>query len=403
VADSRAPGAGISGGGTHVPPPLHPRVSVYLDHAATTPLSEAARAAMEPFLAERFGNASEPHRFGLAARRGLEEARAAVAGLLDAEPRQVVFTSGGSEADNQGVFGLAGAEPGRLVVSAIEHPAVREPARELERRGFEVAWAPVDGDGVVDADAFAELVQPGDRLAAVMWANNVTGAVQPVARLAAVAAERGVRFHCDAVQAAASFAVGLGVEGIETLALSAHKLGGPKGVGCLVARHPGRVAPLVFGGGQEGGLRSGTENVAGIAGFAAALAATRAAADRRAALRARLEAALPDGASVVSAGAERLPGHALVLVSGVRAELLVLALDRAGYAVAAGSACAAGDAEPSHVLVAQGLSAEDARSVVRVSLGLETTAAEVDGFGAAFAAAVAQLRRGGLEGIAAAV
>ena len=378
-------------------------MSVYLDHAATTPLSEEARAAMEPFLAEEFGNASEPHRFGLAARKGLEDARARLAALLAAEPAQVVFTSGGSEADNQAVFGLAGQPPGRLVVSAIEHPAVREPARELERRGFDVAWAPVDREGVVDVDAFAELVRPGDRLAAVMWANNVTGAVQPVARLAAVAAERGVPFHCDAVQAAASFPVGLGVEGVETLALSAHKLGGPKGVGCLLVRHAERVPPLVFGGGQEHGLRSGTENVPGIAGFAAALAATRSAQDRRAGLRAHLEAALPPGVRVVSSAAERLPGHALVLVPGVRAELLVLALDRAGYAVAAGSACAAGDAEPSHVLVAQGISAQDARSVVRISLGPGTTAADVDGFQGAFAAAVEQLRRGGLEGIAAAV
>lgn len=378
-------------------------MTVYLDHAATTPLSPAARTAMEPFLAGEFGNASEPHRFGRAARAALEDARRRVAELLDAGPEQVVFTSGGSEADNQAVFGLAGEAPGRLVVSAIEHPAVREPARELERRGFEVVWVAVDGDGVVDADAFAELVRPGDRLAAVMWANNVTGAVQPVAALAAAAADRGVAFHCDAVQAAAALPVGLGVAGVETLALSAHKLGGPKGVGCLVARTPARVPPLVFGGGQEGGLRSGTENVPGIAGFAAALAATRSAADGRAGLRARLEAALPAGASVVSGRAERLPGHSLVLVPGVRAELLVLALDRAGYAVAAGSACAAGDADPSHVLVAQGVSAQDARSVVRISIGLGTTMTDLDGFAAAFAVCVERLRRGGLEGMAAAV
>jgi cysteine desulfurase len=378
-------------------------MTVYLDHAATTPLADGARAAMEPFLTGEFGNASEPHRFGRAARSALEGARARVAALLDAEPGQIVFTSGGSEADNQAVFGLAGAARGRVVVSAIEHPAVREPARELERRGFEVAWAPVDADGVVDVDAFAALVRPGDRLAAVMWANNVTGAVQPVARLAGIAAERGVPFHCDAVQAAASFAVGLGVAGVETLALSAHKLGGPKGVGCLAVRSPRALPPLVYGGGQEGGLRSGTENVPGIVGFAAALDAMRAADDRRAERRARVEAALPSGTSVVSAGAERLVGHVLILVPGVRAELLVLALDRAGYAVAAGSACAAGDAEPSHVLVAQGMSAQDARSVVRVSLGPRTTVAEVDGFAAAFAACVERLRQGGLEGVAAAV
>jgi len=378
-------------------------VSVYLDHAATTPLGAEARAAMEPYLSERFGNASEPHAYGREARVALEAARATLAELLDAEPGQVVLTSGGSEADNQAVFGLAGAGPGRIVVSAIEHPAVREPARELERRGFEVAWAPVDGDGVIDAGAFEALVRPGDRLAAAMWANNVTGAVQPVERLASAAAQAGVPFHCDAVQAAASFPVGLRSSGAATLALSAHKLGGPKGVGCLVAREPGRIPPLVWGGGQERGLRSGTENIPGAVGFAAALAASRATDDRRAALRDRLETALAGEITVVSAGAERLPGHLLALVPGIRAELLVLALDRAGYAVAAGSACAAGDAEPSHVLVAQGLSARDARSVVRVSLGPGTTEAEVDGFAAALAGCLGRLREGGLEGVAAAV
>ena len=371
-------------------------MSVYLDHAATTPLGPEARAAMEPYLSERFGNASEPHAYGRAARAALEAARATLADLLDAEPGQVVLTSGGSEADNQAVFGLAGAEPGRIVVSAVEHPAVREPARELERRGFEVAWAPVDGDGVIDAGAFEALVRPGDRLAAAMWANNVTGAVQPVERLASAAAEAGVPFHCDAVQAAASFPVGLCSSGAATLALSAHKLGGPKGIGCLVAREPGRIPPLVWGGGQERGLRSGTENIPGAVGFAAALAATRAAGDRRAALRERLEAALEGEVTVVSAGAERLPGHLLALVPGIRAELLVLALDREGYAVAAGSACAAGDAEPSHVLVAQGMSARDARSVVRISLGPGTTEAEVDGFAAAFTGCLGRLREGGL-------
>jgi len=371
-------------------------VSVYLDHAATTPLAPEARQAMEPYLSERFGNASEPHAYGREARAASRATRATLAELLDAEPGQVVLTSGGSEADNQAVLGLPGTEPGRIVVSAIEHPAVREPARELERRGFEVAWAPVDGDGVIDVEAFERLVRPGDRLAAAMWANNVTGAVQPVERLAAVAAEAGVPFHCDAVQAAASFPVGLRSSGAATLALSAHKLGGPKGVGCLVAREPGRIPPLVWGGGQERGLRSGTENIPGAVGFAAALAATRAAEDRRAAMRDRLEAALAGDIAVVSAGAERLPGHLLALVTGIRAELLVLALDREEYAVAAGSACAAGDAEPSHVLVAQGMSARDARSVVRVSLGPGTTEAEVDGFAAAFRGCLGRLREGGL-------
>lgn len=375
---------------------------VYLDHAATTPLSLEARAAMEPFLSERFGNPSEPHGPGRVARAALEAARGRLAELLDAEPGQVVLTSGGSEADNQAVFGFAGGAPGRLVVSAVEHPAVREPALELERRGFEVAWAPVDAEGVVDGDAFEALLRPGDRLAAVMWANNVTGVLQPVERLAAAAAAMQIPFHCDAVQAAASLPVGLRASGAASLALSAHKLGGPKGVGCLVAREPSALPPLIFGGGQEHGLRSGTENVPGAVGFAAALEAARAAEDRRRELRGRLERSLPAGVEVVSAGAERLPGHLLLLVPGIRAELLVLALDRAGFAVAAGSACSSADAEPSHVLIAQGMAANDTRSVLRISLGLGTTAVEVDGFAVALAAAVDALRAGALEGLAAA-
>ncbi len=368
--------------------------AVYLDHAATTPLGPAAWEAMRPLLDEGFGNASEPHELGRQARSALEGARARVAELLGAAPAQVVFTSGGTEADNQAVFGLAGAAPGRIVVSAIEHPAVREPALELARRGFEVAWAPVDGRGVVSVDTLVELVRPGDRLCAVMWANNVTGVIQPVAAVAGVCAAAGVPLHVDAVQAAGSMKVDFGASGAETMALSAHKLYGPKGVGCLLARDPGSIPPLILGGGQEGGLRSGTENVAGIGGFAAALEAAQAEPDERLELRDRLEAGLAAGVSVVSAEAPRLPGHSLLLVEGIRAELLVLALDREGYAVAAGSACASGDAEPSHVLVAQGMSTADARSVIRVSLGRTSSRARVDGFLNALAGCVERLRRG---------
>jgi cysteine desulfurase len=369
---------------------------VYLDHAATTPLAPAVRAAMEPYLGEHFGNASEPHAFGRAARRGLEDARRRVAAALGAEPHQVIFTSGGTEADNQALVALAGEPPGRLVVSAVEHPAVRETALALGRRGFEVVWAPVDADGVVDEDAFAELVREGDRVAAVMWANNVTGALQPVERLARVAAERGVPLHTDAVQAAGSLRLDFAGSGAATMAISAHKVYGPKGVGCLVSREPRALAPILLGGGQEQGLRSGTENVAGAVGMAAALEALLAAADHRAELRDLLESSLPAGVEVLSARAERLPGHALLLLPGVRAELLVLALDRAGFAVAAGSACASGDVEPSHVLLAQGLRPDEARSAIRVSLGLSTTPVEIEAFAAALAREVERLRSAAL-------
>jgi cysteine desulfurase len=368
---------------------------VYLDHAATSPLCDEAREAMEPYLLDRFGNASEPHAYGRDARAGLERARATIAGLLGCRGDQLIFTSGGSEADNQAVFGLCGRPLGRLVTSAIEHSAVSAPAAELERQGFQVARVGVDRRGVVDAAAFAAAVQPGDRVAAVMWANNVTGAVQPVAELASICAERGVPLHVDAVQAAASIPIDFAACGAETLALSAHKLNGPKGVGALVARDPSRIRPLIFGGGQEGGLRSGTENVAGVVGFAAALEAARSRPDQRRRLRERLEAALAD-LSPVSADAERLPGHSLLLVEGVRADLLVLALDQAGFAVSAGSACASGDNQPSPVLLAQGLTPDQARSVIRVSIGIDTSEAEVDAFTAALRRCLERLRAGAL-------
>src|SRR6476469_4322704 len=347
---------------------------VYLDHAATSPLCDEAREAMEPYLLDRFGNASEPHAYGRDARAGLERARSTIAGLLGCRGDQLVFTSGGSEADNQAVFGLCGRPLGRLVTSAIEHSAVSAPAAELERQGFQVARVGVDRNGVVDVAAFAEAVQPGDRVAAVMWANNVTGAVQPVAELGAICAERGVPLHVDAVQAAASIAIDFTACGAETLALSAHKLNGPKGVGALVARDPSRIRPLIFGGGQEGGHRSGTENVAGVVGFAAALEAARSRPDQR----------------------RRLRGHSRLLVEGVRADLLVLALDQAGFAVSAGSACASGDNEPSPVLLAQGLTPDQARSVIRVAIGIDTSEAEVDAFTAALRGCLERLRAGAL-------
>jgi cysteine desulfurase len=369
-------------------------MTAYLDNAATTPLSDAARTAMEPFLSERFGNASEPHRLGRQALAALEDARERLAQAVGAEPHQVIFTSGGTEASNQAVFGLAGRDPGRVVASAIEHSAVREPALELARRGFDVAWAPVDRDGAIVVGEFAELVQAGDRLAAAMWANNVTGVVQPIAELAAICRERDVPLHTDAVQALAGGRLDFAGSGAETMALSAHKVGGPKGVGALIARAPTGIPPLILGGGQEGGRRSGTENVAGIVGFVAAVEDNSKSDPEP--LRDRLESALPERVGAISAAAMRLPGTSLLQLPGIRAELAVLALDRAGFTVSAGSACASGDSSPSHVLIAQGLSPADARCVIRVSIGRATTVADIDGFAAALATTVAALTPGAL-------
>ena len=363
---------------------------IYLDHAATTPLSPAAWRAMEPYLKEHFGNPSEPHAAGRAARAGLDAARESVAATLGCAVGEVVFTGGGSEADNLAVLGRL-ASGGRVVASAIEHPAVREPL--LAYRG-EVAWAPVTADGVVDMAALAALVRPGDALCCVMGANNVTGAIQPVDEIAALCAERGVPLHVDAVQAAAGADV-RALPGASTIAIAAHKMGGPKGVGVLAGPGVASLPAVVRGGGQEHGLRPGTENVAGAAALAAALA-ERQGADAiverhaRAALRDRLEreAGLPGA----SAAARRLPGHALLL-AGVRGDLVVHQLDGDGICVAAGSACAAGSAEPSYVLAAMGIDPTTARGAVRVTLGPESDAAEVDAFLAAFRPARAGLLR----------
>jgi len=354
---------------------------IYLDYAATTPLAPPVLDAMLPFLTERFGNASEPHWAGRAARAGLVDARGRAATVLGVAPHELVFTGGGSEADNMVIMGRTQRAPGRIVASAIEHPAVREPVRALAERGWDVAWAPVDAAGLLDLDAFAELVRPGDALACAMWANNVTGVVQPVAEAAAICAERGVPVHVDAVQAPSGVRVRVGdLPGDVTVTLAAHKLGGPKGVGAVAGRGVSTLQPAIRGGGQERGLRPGTENVAGCVGLATALELRQGATDEwddRAARRDRLVAGT--GLAVAGDGAPRLPGHALLL-TGARGDLLVHLLDERGIAVAAGSACSSGDAAPSHVLVAMGIDADRARGALRVSLGPETTDAEVDAF-----------------------
>lgn len=363
---------------------------IYLDHAATTPLSPAAWRAMEPYLREHFGNPSEPHAAGRAARAGLDAARESVAATLGCTPGEVVFTGGGSEADNLAVLGRLAAG-GRVVASAIEHPAVREP---LLAYGGEVAWAPVGADGVVELDALSALIRPGDALCCVMAANNVTGALQPVGEIAALCAERGVPFHADAVQAASGADV-RALPGASTIAIAAHKLGGPKGVGVLAGSGVATLSAVVRGGGQEHGLRPGTENVAGAVALAAALAERQGPGARdermeRAALRDRLEREL--GLPAAAAGAPRLPGHALLL-AGVRGDLVVHQLDGDGICVAAGSACAAGSAEPSYVLAAMDIDPATARGAVRVTLGPESVAGEIDAFIAAFVPARAGLLR----------
>ena len=374
---------------------------VYLDNAATTPLDPRVLEAMLPHLGADRGNPSSIHARGAAAREAVERARGSVAALVGAAPSEILFTSGGTEADCLAVLGIAraaGPERRHLVVSEVEHAAVREAARQLESEGFEVTWLGVDGHGLVDADEFAGALRPDTALAAVMWANNEVGTVQPVRGLAAECARRGVPFHADAVQAAGREPIDVGEAGVSTLAVSGHKIYGPQGVGALYVRAGTPIGPILFGGGQEAGLRSGTENVAGIVGLGAAADLARVELDGRieheTALRDRLIEgllAMPD-IELNGHPERRLSNNAHVSVHGVGAESLVLVLDALGYAVGSGSACSSGGDRPSRLLLALGRDEQDALSAARITVGKENTAREVEGFLEAFASAVGRLR-----------
>lgn len=373
---------------------------VYLDNAATTPLDPRVLEAMLPHLRGRRGNASSLHASGAAALDAVEEARVSVAAFLGAEPGEIFFTSGGTEADNIAVLGLAAANPEKrhLIVSRIEHPAVRRPAEHLERGGYEISWIDVDQYGLVDPEGFADALRPDTALAAVMWANNEVGTVQPVEELAAICEERGVPLHVDAVQAAGRIRMDLGSVPISTLAISGHKLYGPQGAGVLYVRREVTVAPTIYGGDQEQGLRSGTHNVAGIAGLGAAARLAAEELDARVAhetaLRDRILAGVEGipGVRLNGHARERLSNNAHLYVEGVEAEGLVLLCDALGFEIGSGSACASGGHKASPVLLAMGLDEQEAFSVVRVTVGKDTSEQEIDDFVEAFATAVARLR-----------
>ena len=368
----------------------------YLDHAATTPLRPEARAAMLPWLGEHFGNPSGAHRVARAARRAVDEARDVVAAVVGCRPGDVIFTSGGTEADNLAVRGVVAARPGTVLCSAVEHDAVLAPVASVGGTTI-----PVDRQGVVDLDALAALVSDDTTLVSVMVANNEVGTVQPVRAVAQVVRERApaAAVHADAVQAAAWLPLRQMVADTDLVSVSSHKVGGPQGVGALVARPGTPLRAVTLGGGQERELRSGTHDVAGIVGFAAALAAVLAhresAAARVRALRDRLaaglRAAVPDLVETAS-GAETLPGTLHVCLSGVESEALLFLLDEAGVCASAASACASGAQQASHVLAAMDVPADRARGALRLSLGWSTTDDDVDRALAAIPAAYARLQ-----------
>ena len=369
----------------------------YFDHNATTPVAPEVREAMLPALAEVYGNAASIHQEGQRARRAIEEARREVALLVGADAAEIVFTSGGTEADNMAVLSV---DAGHVITAATEHPAVLKACAAVEARGVAVTYLPVGASGVVDPEEVRRALRPDTKLIAVMHANNEVGTVQPLSEIAAIGRAAGVRVHSDGVQGAGKLPVDVKALGVDTYAISAHKFHGPKGVGALYVRKGVALAPLLHGGRQQQGQRPGTENVAGAVGLgrAAQLARETLAetAPRIAALRDRLEqgilARVPD-AHVNCAGAPRTPNTTSITFRGIEGEPLVIALDLRGFAVSSGAACSSGAVAPSHVLLAIGLKKEDARSTIRFSLGRANTAAEVDALSEAVAASVAALRK----------
>lgn len=362
---------------------------VYLDHNATTPVHPMVLDAMLPWFSERFGNASSRHEYGRAAKKALDEARQRVAAAVGAHPTEVVFTSGGSEANNLFIKGAAACfKPGLIAVSSVEHPCVREPALALGRQGWRVHQIGVDAAGRIDRGDYSGMLLNKPLLLSVMRANNETGVLQDVAELAAQAMTTHAWFHSDAVQAFGKTPVNfrdLNAHGVHALTISAHKIGGPKGAAALILDKRVELRPLISGGGHERGLRSGTENVPAIVGFGVACELAvqdiELKALRMRALRNELEAGLAaQGAIIFSQGLERLSNTTYFAFANIDGDTLVGKLDRAGFAVASGAACSSANPEPSHVLLAMKVAAELARGAVRVSLGPNTTQQQVQDF-----------------------
>ena len=377
---------------------------IYADHAATAALRPAARRAMEPYLAERFGNPSSLYAFGQRAKADLEEARAAVAACLNAGPEELFFTSGGTEADNWALKGvlewmaLKGKPTGHIITSAIEHHAILHTAQHLEKQGYDVTYLPVDELGRVSPAEVEAAIRPDTLLISIMAANNEIGTIQPVAEIGAIARKHKILFHTDAVQAVGHIPVDVEAWNVDLLSLSAHKFQGPKGVGALYVRRPLRLPPLLHGGGQEKGRRSGTENVPGVIGMAAALKEAVAQLEAEGARLSALRDRLIDGLTrlpytrLTGDPENRLPGTASFVFEGVEGEALLLHLDARGICASSGSACSSASLDPSHVLLAIGLPHAIAHGSLRLSLGADNTDADVDAMLAAVPEVVAYLR-----------
>lgn len=378
---------------------------IYLDHAATTRLDPEVLAEMMPYLGEFYGNASSVYSLGRESRKAVETARELVAAFLNARPREIVFTSGGSESDNLALRGVAWAlrlrrgEPPHLITSQVEHHAVLHTCRALEEQGFPVTYLPPDRYGRIAVGQVAEAITERTGLISLMHANNEVGTIQPVAEVGALARERGILFHIDAVQSVGLLPVDVKALRADLLSLSAHKIYGPKGVGALYVRTGVRLAPQITGGDQEFDRRAGTENVAGIVGLGKAVELVYRERETEAARLAALSSRLIQGvlASVPECEltghpTERLPNNASFIFHGIEGEPLLLNLDLHGIAASSGSACASGSVEPSHVLLAMGYSHAEAHGALRLTLGRENRDADVDTVLALLPDLVAQVR-----------
>ena len=359
---------------------------IYLDHAATTPMRPEILGVMRPYFLERFGNPSSLHAYGLEAREAIEGARKQVAEAIGATPQEIIFTSGGTESDNMALRGVLRTRDDKrdhIITSAIEHPAVLETCKFIERLGHEVTYVPVDRDGRVNPAEVERAIQDNTRLISIMHANNEIGSIQPIAEIGALAASRNIYVHTDAVQSVGKIPVNVGDINVSMLSISSHKIYGPKGVGCLYIRKGTRLNPLIFGGGHERGLRSGTENVSGIVGFSEAMRLAIADFGDNARIQ-KLRDELIDAVlqeipyTRLNGGREhRLPNNANFSFSYIEGESLVLRLSAKGVAGSTGSACSSKKLEPSHVLLAIGLDPVDAHGSLRLTLGRDTTKADI--------------------------
>jgi cysteine desulfurase len=377
---------------------------IYVDHSATTPLASEVLQAMLPYFSDKFGNASSLHSFGREAKEALEESRGKVAALLGADPEEIIFTSGGTESDNLALKGIAyrSREKGQgnhIITTAIEHPAILETCRKLENQGFSITYLPVTREGLVDLEILESAIRKETILISVMHANNEIGTIQPLEDIGKIAKEKEIYFHTDAVQTAGKIPIDVQKMELDLLSISAHKLYGPKGIGALYVRKGTRLDSIIQGGGHERNLRSGTENIPGIIGLAKAAELAQQdmmiESERLLRLRDRLAGLVLDQVKdswINGTMAERLPSNLNFGFRYVEGESLLMFLDSKGIAVSTGSACSSHKLEPSHVLMALGLPAEECHGSLRITMGRSNTEEDIDNVGSAIVEAVKRFR-----------